>query len=309
MGEEELRLLLGKYISRLEVQYPLRDLSPLRLGGVADFLTQASTVVEVASAVSAALAAKLPYLVVGGASRLVFADGGFPGLLIVNKAQSIALATERSQVVVDSGTKLSGLVTKLAGLELGGLTPFFGCNDTVGGAIYSNLSAEGHSFTSSVRSITLLLPPTTLSGEAKIVRKPAGWLQPESRPLRRTGELALWAPIILSATLQLTHNRGGELVERIRQRSQRLRSIPSKGIGPLFEIPPSGNLDSMLRVSGQNLRCGSCTIQRGAPNFADFHRHPPKARDLRDVIETLQKRVSEQFNIDLQSRYEWVGVW
>lgn len=308
MGEEQLRLILKNYISQLKEQYALP------IGGVADYYTEAKTVIELASAVNGAIAAKLPYLVVGAGNRVLFSDGGYPGLLIRNMSGALMRSTDRSQVVVDSGVLVNRLVTQTVSWELGGLTPFFGQTATVGGALYNNLTVSDHRFAATLRSVTILVPPTKLTPEAKIIRQPASWLfnQAEEdsrlRRLAKEGEGTALLPIILTANLQLTSNRGGELLGQIRRSSQLLTPVPRNVTGPLFVELPNGALSGLLKGVSKGLRIGDCRLYKGSKNYAET-RGKMRASDLRQLITTIEQRVLQTNGVNLISRYEYLGVW
>ncbi len=62
----------------------LKDHSTMGLGGQAAYLTEVSTRMEVLEALSWAQQNKLPAIMVGGGSNIIWKDEGFPGLVIVN---------------------------------------------------------------------------------------------------------------------------------------------------------------------------------------------------------------------------------
>ena len=308
MGTERHQLTLGKYVSGVQSDYALS------IGGVADYYIEVASVVELASAVSGAIAAQLPYLVIGGGNRVLFSDGGYPGLLIRNRSSSLVRSADHSQIIVDSGMPLSQLVTQTAAWELGGLTPFYGQTATVGGALYADLAVGGSRFAASLRSVTVLMPPTRLKLEAKIARHPASWLFDPKENGSRLHRLRVaadpfgLAPILLSATLQLTNNRSSELMGQIRRSSSRLSVIPRGAVGPLFEPLLEGDLDSLLRPLAKAIKSGAVSLDHHAPNYARA-RGRMRASDLRIVIEAVEAKILESAGIRLRGRYEYMGVW
>jgi UDP-N-acetylenolpyruvoylglucosamine reductase len=219
---------LHKQIAKVEDAVSLHRLSPVGLGGMADYLTTVSTTVELAAAVGAAIQCNIPYLVVGRASKVLFSDGGFPGLVIVNESKAIAIDANQSQIVVDAGYPLHQLVTTTTALGLGGVTAFFGCGGTVGGAVYRNLQGRGRSFRSLVRSVTVVKPPAKLDAEATIHRYRREWL--DTPALQRSHDFKP-RPVLLTLTLQLTSRRSDEL--RADVAVQRLVQ-PDHLLGPIF---------------------------------------------------------------------------
>lgn len=74
-------------IKRMQMQQDvsLRDYSTMRLGGTAAFVATVTTRQEVEEAVHWAEERKLPLMMIGGGSNIVWKDEGFNGLLMVNK--------------------------------------------------------------------------------------------------------------------------------------------------------------------------------------------------------------------------------
>ncbi len=138
MGEESTRQSLLKTLVSVEEGYSLRGFNQLGAGGSADYFTVAHDTVELAAAVKSAIDLKVPYLVIGQGEGVLFSDGGFPGLVIHNQADSYGVALDKSQMVVDGGVTLNRLIMVAASRGLGGLTNFYGDPGTVGGAIFSN---------------------------------------------------------------------------------------------------------------------------------------------------------------------------
>lgn len=63
----------------------LRDYSTMRLGGVAKYLTDIHSQVELEEAIAWAKERDLPIIMIGGGSNVIWRDEGFEGLVLVNK--------------------------------------------------------------------------------------------------------------------------------------------------------------------------------------------------------------------------------
>jgi len=311
MGEEAYRELV-RQIAKIETQYPLRELNPLKAGGVADFFTIANDTVELATAVKAALDTGVPYLVIGQGDGALFSDGGFPGLVIQNRSSAFAVATDRSQVVADSGLPLSRFITWLASRSLGGLTHLYGEPGTLGGAIYANLSDGFQPILSSVRYLTMLMPPARLDRQATIARYKVDWLtRPEGRTrlqaMKAGKEVGESQPVILTALFQLTSVRPDEI--QLRLQEQVRRRPPSVGMGPVFSSLPDADIESLLVGAGAaTLKSGNVFPDRRRPNFLRA-RGSVRSADIRALIEAMQERVASVYGVAPVCRYEFLGVW
>ncbi|MEO8098912.1 MAG: UDP-N-acetylmuramate dehydrogenase [Acidobacteriota bacterium] len=131
---------------------PLRTLTRFGLGGPAQIVADASTPEALMAALDAAQVADIPYALIGGGSNLVASDEGFPGAVLRYTAAGVEIAGE--EIRVEAGVVLQNLVDASVDAGLEGLHTMTGIPGWVGGAIYGNAGAYGHSiheFISSVR--------------------------------------------------------------------------------------------------------------------------------------------------------------
>lgn len=100
---------LQTHVSSVQEHQSLGVRNPLGLGGVASYAAEAMDAGELAAAVDTAFRHGVPYVVLGEGSAVLFADGGFPGLVVTNRASGMTMAADRSQVAVESGMLLPTL--------------------------------------------------------------------------------------------------------------------------------------------------------------------------------------------------------
>lgn len=313
-SDESIRLSLLKRLSRVEEEFSLQRFNPLKVGGRADFYTEATTTIELVTAVSVALELNLPYLVIGSGTHSIFSDSGFPGLIIANRTSSLAYDAERSQVVVDSGLSLASLILQVAGRGMGGLVPFYGEPGSIGSAVYRNQPEGGRNLSSLVRYLTVLTPPTKMKPEPTIARYRGEWLsRPQGKSRLQEGRAAatLFAPhpVLLTVTLQLTSNRTDELSYRLQQQLSQVPRQYERRLGPLFTLPDSQDVEALLRSLPPDLtRHSSVSLDRRHPNYL-VSRGVTTASQVREFIEEVKNQVQNSHGVTLQSRFEYLGVW
>ena len=313
----DTRLELLKHIAKVEEAFPLQELNPLRAGGIADFYVQAHDTIELVAAVKAAIDVKIPYVVVGQGKGILFSDGGFPGLVVHNKTSGIAVAREKSQIVVDSGMPLQQLITAAANIGLGGLTHLYGQTGTVGGSVYANIGQDSRPILSSVRYLTMLMPPARLDKEATIVRFRSEWMEREDSAtkllyLKATKGMEEPQPIILTVLFQMTNIRSDEVRIRLQNQSQKHSlTVPTQtAMGPIFMALPDVRVeDLLLGAEVAKLGCGNVQPHRRHPNYITVKGGAVRSADIRQLISEMQLKVQAKYSMLLSCRYEFLGAW
>src|SRR5512135_2447202 len=132
---------------------PLSQVTRFAIGGPARILADASSEAALIAALDAVRGT--PHALIGGGSNLVADDRGFPGVVLRYTAKNIEIAggVVEGVVRVAAGAVLQDLVdaTIAAGLE--GVHTMTGIPGWVGGAIYGNAGAYGHSIHEFVESV------------------------------------------------------------------------------------------------------------------------------------------------------------
>ena len=91
------------------------------------------------------------YIVIGGGTNLVVSDGGFKGVVL--RYTGSAIKHDECLLGVGSGAVLQDVVDKSIALGLKGLETMTGIPGYLGGAIYGNAGAYGHSIQELVRKV------------------------------------------------------------------------------------------------------------------------------------------------------------
>ncbi len=135
---------------------PLSSYSTMRLGGPAAYLTDINSRQEIPEAVAWAESRQLPVIMIGIGSNIVWTDGGFPGLVLVNKINQYEAFAEDDQnhyITVGGGNNWDEVVAKtvqdgLTGIEYLSLIP-----GTAGATPVQNVGAYGQELSNVLVSV------------------------------------------------------------------------------------------------------------------------------------------------------------
>lgn len=128
----------------------------MRLGGAADYLLEAHSRMEVADACRWAAAQKVPVLMIGGGSNIVWRDEGFRGLVLVNKIQRFEQYEEDAEnvyVTVGGGENWDSVVARCASAGLTGIEALSLVPGTAGATPVQNVGAYGQEVSQTLTTV------------------------------------------------------------------------------------------------------------------------------------------------------------
>jgi len=124
---------------------PLAPYTTLGLGGAARYFTECLSVDAIRHALDTAAEKTLPVQVLGGGSNTIFADAGFPGLVMRVALDGLAFDEERgaATVTAGAGVEWDALVREVVGRGLTGIECLAGIPGLVGATPMQNVGAYG----------------------------------------------------------------------------------------------------------------------------------------------------------------------
>jgi UDP-N-acetylmuramate dehydrogenase len=284
------------------------------VGGPARVLADASTE---AALIEALREIRGPYTVMGGGTNMVAADEGYPGVVLRYTNSSLEFAGDT--VHVAAGAVLQDLVDSSIAHGLKGLETMTGIPGWVGGAVYGNAGAYGHSIHERVSSVRYL------EGECvhEIANAACEFAYRESVFKRRKD----W--IVLSATLQLEaadadalrSTAGGILKIRNEKYPPTMRCAGSifknllwAGLSEAVrsQVPAAVVREGKVPSAYFLEQAGAKGLVCGGVRVADYHANliynegGGTAQQVRELIADLKRRVRERFGLDLEEEVQYV---
>jgi UDP-N-acetylmuramate dehydrogenase len=307
---------------RVSTNVPLSGLTRFGVGGDAAVLADATTEAALVESVRATRASGVPFTVIGGGTNLVASDEGFPGVVLRYVAPAIEpVSADRHSALVraSAGAVLQDLVDFSIARGLRGLATMTGIPGWVGGAVYGNAGAYGHSIDERVISVRFFDGVSV----REIDRAGCGFRYRESAFKHNKS----W--IILSVLLELTPadasdlKSGAESILAIRNE----KYPPSmRCAGSIFKNLIFADLPAAVqsRVPSRVVRegkvpsayflelAGAKGIVRGGVRVADYHANliyntgAGTAREIRGLIADLKQRVQSMFGIELEEEVQFI---
>ena len=136
---------------------PLAPYTTLGLGGPARYVVECPSEADVRAAIAHAAERRLALFVLGGGSNVVFADAGFPGLVLRVAIGGLAFEDGATpEVIAGAGTDWDALVAGAVERGWTGVECLAGIPGTVGGTPIQNVGAYGQEIADTLVRVTCL---------------------------------------------------------------------------------------------------------------------------------------------------------
>jgi UDP-N-acetylmuramate dehydrogenase len=288
------------------------------IGGPAALLFDTDNEAALLEALRIVAGLKVTHVLIGGGTNLVVSDNGFHGVVL--RYRGAAIRQDECLLRVEAGAVLQDIVDHSMDLGLQGLQTMTGIPGYLGGAVYGNAGAYGHSIQEIVQKVRFF------NGEEVVA------IGNEACKFRyRTSvfkENRNW--IILSAELEFSKYDPADL----RKTADEIRAIRDakyppamRCAGSIFknllvaELPPGvpdqipktvireGKVPSawfLEQVGAKGMRRGDIQVATYHANLI-YNDGAGRAADLVSVIQELKSRVRDGFGLELEEEVQYVG--
>lgn len=282
--------------------YHLSPLTTYKIGGAAEYYCEPKNIKEIKTALAFADDNELTKTIIGGGSNVLISDKGVNGFVIsTNKLLNVKI--NNNLVVAESGISIDKLNQKMISNSFSGLEFSGGLPGTVGGAIYMNARAYGRQMS----DVVCLVCAMNTDGELlTFSNKKIGFDYKKSIFTERSDL------IILNVTFELKKRDKKEIKQKYKKNildreSKGQFMFPSAGcvFKNDYEIGiPSGKIIDKLGLRG--LKIGGAQISEKHGNFI-FNVNKARSEDIKELIETIEKKVLEKKGITLQREIKLIG--
>jgi len=297
---------------------PLSRLTRLAIGGPAAVFAETASEAAFLSALERVRDARVPFLVIGDGTNLVASDNGFDGVVLRYTASAIRATGDR--VVADAGALLQDIVDFTVAGGRRGIETLSGIPGSLGGAVYGNAGAYGHTISESVHGIRYWD-----GGRVRALDNSGCGFEYRESVFKSRKE---W--VILQVELTLSAGEAGELRRTADEiLDVRNRKFPSsmKCAGSVFKnlrlddlpapvagsIPEEAIREGKVAAAYFLAQVGAKGMSQGGIRVADYHANliyndgAGTAREFRNLIRELKSRVRRRFGFELEEEVQYVG--
>jgi UDP-N-acetylmuramate dehydrogenase len=278
----------------------------MKVGGPAELYVEADTTRKLVEAAVAAREAGVPYFILSGGSNLVIDDAGLSGLVIRYTASSVVAGD--LTLGCEGGLELWALVQEAGNRGWGGLESLAGIPGSVGGAVFGNAGAFGHSIGDILESGIILTPSNAL----ETVGNDYFQFRYRHSHLKASGD------ILLSVKLRFRPDDKERLWAKMREilalRAEKHPPHDWPCAGSFFkniEKPdePYGKLAAGIlldKVGAKNLRIGQAGVYFKHANIIVNH-GGARFADIRRLANLMRQKVKDEFGITLEEEIRYVS--
>lgn len=271
---------------------PLSRHSSMRTGGNARYAAFPANRGELLVLINEADRVGLRYAVIGNGTNVLFDDSGFDGIIIfTSKMRNISW--NNTTVTADAGVPLGAIAADAASRGLSGMESLCGIPATLGGAVYMNAGAAGH-------SISDILTESTSLVDGEIVTKTLA----EHAFGYRKSVFQRGGAVILSATLSLTPDAPDVIRERMAlhlQKRKDTQPLEYPSAGSIFKRPAGAYAGELIEKAGlKGYTLGGAAVSEKHAGFI-VNRGGATTNDVRALMDIIVEKVYRMSNIRLEA--------
>lgn len=280
----------------------LRDKNTYKIGGIAEFYCEPSSIDDILEAIHWADLKRLPLLVIGNGSNLLISDLGWPGLVLNLAVNYNKHEWNNNRVTVESGLMLNKLVNQAIDLGYCGMEDLSGIPGTIGGGVVMNAGAFSMTLQETIEVVTYY----DLE-EKKICSRTKNELEFGYR----TSFLKRKPSIVLTALFYFDKKCDRETLvakrSEIQAKRREKQPLDYPNCGSVFKRPPGNFAGTLIESCGlKGMRVGDAEVSEKHANFI-INKGNATAEDVRILICLIQKTVLDKKGVLLEPEVLFAG--
>jgi UDP-N-acetylmuramate dehydrogenase len=277
---------------------PLDEYTWYRLGGPADWLISPTTIEQLQIILKRCHENDMPIHILGNGSNLLVSDEGVRGAVIKLGGEAFNnYEFKNDTLTAGAATDLQKLVQESVRKGMGGLESLAGVPGTVGGAVKMNAGGRFGDIGTSVYSVQMM------DKEGNIFEKTKPELIFDYRQVNIT------ATVILGAAMQLMEGHPEELLKTVKEvwiYKKNTQPLDTRNAGCIFKNPRGLSAGALIDRAGlKGEKAGGAVVSEKHANFIVTEKGC-KSADVKALIERIQRKVKDQFDVDLELEIE---IW
>ena len=277
---------------KYEVEKELKEISHLKIGGVAPLIIYPKTENELVDLVGMLFSNNIRYKILGRTTNILFLDKRSE-FVFVSTRQLDQVYSDLNTVVCEAGVSLPILINCLANRGIGGAEELSGIPGSIGGAVVSNAGAFGKEISNYISTVRVYYPNFDLVID--IPAKDCGFSY-------RSSSFSESECVVISARLKFA-NMDPELIKNrlLIYRKKRIESQPTGALslGSVFKQVNGVSAGFYIDRCGlKGKKIGGAMIAYKHAGFI-LNNGYAKATDYLSLMTLAKSAVKKKFSVDL----------
>lgn len=297
---EVIQEIKKQSVGRIEENVSLKKYNTYKIDGIVRCIVFPKNIEKLVFLMRLIKSKNIQYKVIGNGSNLLFSSQDYNGILI-KLSEFTDIEISENKIKVGAGFSLIKLTRIAAKRSLTGLEFASGIPGTIGGAIFMNAGAYKSDMGYIVKSIKVLTPDYRI-------------IELENKELNfhyRTSFLKNHPDYIcLEAVIKLSYGKKEAIENLMKSRlKRRLDSQPLNypSAGSVFRNPKEMFSGELIEKSGlKGTTIGGAMVSEKHANFI-INKDHATGEEIKALIEKVQQKVKEDYNIDLIVEQEFVN--
>jgi UDP-N-acetylmuramate dehydrogenase len=284
---------------------PLAEHNSWQIGGPADLLVEPENAEQVASVVRFANSHRIPLIVIGEGTNLLFDDAGLRGIVLKLGHNLSRIAISNNRITVEAGAWVPGLARKAMQAGLAGLEHIIGIPGTIGGLVLMNGGSQRKGIGENVRRVWIV----DLEGELLELSREECSFSYRQSALQDTGAVVVKAE--LECEREQPQRIRRMMLEDLRERRHKFpRKEPNCGSVFLStsemhaSVGPPGRIIEEAGLKGMCI--GKAEVSRQHANFI-VNRKGATSKDVLSLIAHIRQVVHEKIGFELCCEVRYVS--
>lgn len=287
-------------IVKIKENVLMRDYTTMKIGGPADILIEPNSIDQIQKIINIAKETNTPLTIIGNGSNLLVRDKGIRGIVVVLKDEFSQITVNENILTAQSGSTLRSAAIESFEKDLTGMEAVSGIPGTVGGAIIMNAGAYGTEMKDIVKNVVCIDRDGNIQN----------FNNEEMDFSYRHSTASEKDLIVLEVSFELKPGNHEEIIESFKtydyKRSSR-QPLDKNSAGSTFKRPEGHFASKLIDDAGlRGYRVGSAMVSEKHAGFL-INIEDSTCENMLHLIEDVQKRVYDKYNVKLEREVKLIG--
>ncbi|MDF1535825.1 MAG: UDP-N-acetylmuramate dehydrogenase [bacterium] len=302
MEEIRGRIIGSGFTGELRLDEPLAGHTSLRVGGPASLFALPAGVGDLVLILALLAGEKVPWMVLGGGTNVVFADEGYHGC-VIHLSREVrgwgGIRRDKEMLEAGAAALMPNVVSRAAREGLAGLECLADIPGTVGGALRMNAGTRSGQMADVVEQVRLLEGTGDSDGGGQGAR----WVPGSGIGFAYRSSGLTAGQIVLAVRFRLKPDDPDAVRARVTEQARlRRKSQPlgAASAGCWFKNPAGDSAGRLIDAAGLiGMTCGGARVSDVHANFL-VNTGSATAADFLELAEMVRQGVRERFGIELE---------